>query len=206
MMLSFHANAQDGYRKMLTDGKEWHCFWNKDMSGDETDGMWLYNVAVVGDSVINGVTYKKLCREYTETVPKGTERISYFAAREKDGKVYLYDNEKGDVTLMDFSLHKGDAVPSFHSQSVLKEDPVEVYGTKYRRLVLSGGGIWVEGIGCNIFYDTLPYFQMEYGTPYVDENYFFTCYDKGKLVFTENDFLSVATGLSEIRGAMVRQR
>lgn len=72
LLLVSLAEAQE-YRPMLTDGKEWHCFRRVALSDVdwEPNGEWTYTIKVVGDSVINGVAYKKMCREYTQDVPSG---------------------------------------------------------------------------------------------------------------------------------------
>lgn len=90
-LITLSTFAQE-YRPMLTDGKEWHCFRRVALSEVdwEPNGEWTYTIKVVGDSVINGVAYKKMCKEYTQDVPSGESRCTYFAAIEKDRKVYSY--------------------------------------------------------------------------------------------------------------------
>lgn len=93
-LITLSTFAQE-YRPMLTDGKEWHCFRRVALSEVdwEPNGEWTYTIKVVGDSVINGVAYKKMCKEYTQDVPSGESRCTYFAAIEKDRKVYSYSED-----------------------------------------------------------------------------------------------------------------
>ena len=145
LLVSF-AEAQE-YRPMLTDGKEWHCFRRVALSEVdwEPNGEWTYTIKVVGDSLINGVAYKKMCKEYTQDVPSGKNKCTYFAAIEKDRKVYSY-SEDGDVLYFDFNLHEGDCVSSYPEYVVTNEETFEAKNRTYRRLVLSGF-VWVEEIG-----------------------------------------------------------
>lgn len=73
-LITLSTFAQE-YRPMLTDGKEWHCFRRVALSEVdwEPNGEWTYTIKVVGDSLINGVAYKKMCKEYTQDVPSGAK-------------------------------------------------------------------------------------------------------------------------------------
>lgn len=196
LLVSF-AEAQE-YRPMLTDGKEWHCFRRVALSDVDWDpnGEWTYTIKVVGDSVINGVAYKKMCREYTQDVPSGERRCTYFAAIEKDRKVYSY-HEEGDVLYLDFSLHEGDCVSSYPEFVVTKEETFEAKNRTYRRLVLNGY-VWVEGIGSRNAFEIIPEMGSELAPPYILEDYMVECYDNGELIFTQDDFYNTTTGIESV--------
>lgn len=196
LLVSF-AEAQE-YRPMLTDGKEWHCFRRVALSDVdwEPNGEWTYTIKVVGDSVINGVAYKKMCREYTQDVPSGERRCTYFAAIEKDRKVYSY-HEEGDVLYLDFSLHEGDCVTGNPEFVVTNEETFEAKNRQYRRLVLNGY-VWVEGIGCRNAFEIIPEMGSELAPPYILEDYMVECYDNGELIFTKDDFYNTTTGIKNV--------
>lgn len=196
LLVSF-AEAQE-YRPMLTDGKEWHCFRRVALSDVDWDpnGEWTYTIKVVGDSLINGVAYKKMCREYTQDVPSGESRCTYFAAIEKDRKVYSY-HEEGDVLYLDFSLHEGDCVTGNPEFVVTNEETFEAKNRQYRRLVLNGY-VWVEGIGCRNAFEIIPKMGIELAPPYILEDYMVECYDNGELIFTKDDFYNTTTGIENV--------
>lgn len=197
LLLVSLAEAQE-YRPMLTDGKEWHCFRRVALSDVDWDpnGEWTYTIKVVGDSVINGVAYKKMCKEYTQDVPSGERRCTYFAAIEKDRKVYSY-HEEGDVLYLDFGLHKGDCVSSYPEFVVTEEETFEAKNRTYRRLVLNGY-VWVEGIGCRNAFEIIPEMGIELAPPYILEDYMVECYDNGELIFTQDDFYNTTTGIESV--------
>lgn len=196
LLVSF-AEAQE-YRPMLTDGKEWHCFRRVALSDVDWDpnGEWTYTIKVVGDSLINGVAYKKMCREYTQDVPSGESICTYFAAIEKDRKVYSY-HEEGDVLYLDFSLHEGDCVTGNPEFVVTNEETFEAKNRQYRRLVLNGY-VWVEGIGCRNAFEIIPEMGIELAPPYILEDYMVECYDNGELIFTKDDFYNTTTGIENV--------
>lgn len=196
-LITLSTFAQE-YRPMLTDGKEWHCFRRVALSDVdwEPNGEWTYTIKVVGDSLINGVAYKKMCKEYTQDVPSGESRCTYFAAIEKDRKVYSY-SEDGDVLYFDFSLHEGDCVSSYPEYVVTNEETFEAKNRKYRRLVLSGF-VWVEGIGSRNAFEIIPEMGSELAPPYILEDYMVECYDNGELIFTKDDFYNTTTGIENV--------
>lgn len=203
LLLTVCAKAQD-YKPMLTDGKEWHCVYIVEGADGryDTDGRWPYTIKVVGDSLINGTAYKKLLHEYTDSVPQGKEKSFCSAAIEKDRKVYDYSKSMGDVLVFDFNLHKGDIVSenTTATTTVTDEDCIEAYDTKYRRLKVGWGGIWIEGIGCNSQDYTIP--NIENGdipVPYYTGDKMVACYDNGKLIFTENDFDQTTDAINEVQ-------
>ena len=109
-MSCLYANAQDTYKKLLTDGKVWKC----QLVSDYVSAVVYepYTVSVEGDTIVDGRECKKLSAVYDKDgwVMYGyTDLIAY----EENGKVYAYkcpftDETEGDWALMlDFTLHKG---------------------------------------------------------------------------------------------------
>lgn len=198
-MLCAYAKAQE-YKPMLTDGKEWHCTYIvKGADGNyHTDGRWPYTIKVDGDSTINSTIYKKLNYEYTDSVPNGRLKSTCIAAFEKDRKVYQHYSDT-DELILDFNLQYGDLVSPTAISTVVFDDYIEVRGNKYRYIRLSDGGVWVEGIGCNALFYTIP--EENWGAievPYYVGDVMESCYDKGKLLFTFDDFYIETTGISDI--------
>lgn len=76
------AYAQE-YKPMLTDGKEWLCMLEIEGSPDGADGKWPYKITVCGESVEDGRIFKKLKKEYTDSVPKNEQKISYSVLMKK---------------------------------------------------------------------------------------------------------------------------
>lgn len=110
------AYAQE-YKPMLTDGKEWLCMLEIEGSPDGADGKWPYKITVCGESVEDGRIFKKLKKEYTDSVPKNEQKISYFLAYEENGQVfrkYDFDVEGENILLiLDFNLKKRRCCHSF---------------------------------------------------------------------------------------------
>lgn len=130
------AYAQE-YKPMLTDGKEWLCMLEIEGSPDGADGKWPYYITVCGESVEEGRIFKKLKKEYTDSVPKNEQKISYFVAYEENGQVFRkYDFDVGGeniLLILDFNLKKGD-VATRVGEVVTDVDYVEAYGVRRKRL------------------------------------------------------------------------
>ena len=96
--------------------------------------------------------------------------------------------------LMDFNLHKGD-VSEEGGRLITDEDFIEIRGEKRRRLkVEEYNWYWVEGIGYNYDYALMPDFVIAYG----ESSYVVDCYDKGRLLFTFDDFYSPACAINNL--------
>lgn len=196
LLLGNYAKAQE-YLPLLTEGKVWHCVWNIEGSF-VSDGVWPYRVTVSGDSIINGKTYKRLITEFTDSVPRvsGWTIERNYAAYEDNKCVYIYDEYNkygGDEKILDFNLHKGDVAKEF-GEVVKEEDYVEAYGVVRRRLNIDTDAIWVEGVGCNTDWGLIP----NKAVPYDVELYVLDCWENGKLIFTQNDFSKMSTGIKPV--------
>ena len=189
------------YRPMLSDSKEWHCkhiVYGSDGVYD-TDGEWPYIIKVDGDSIINGVAYKKLHYEYMQDVPKGRRKSFNVAVRETGKAVFSYSEDDGDIMFVNFNLHEGDFVSEESSKTIIKEDSIEVNGIRYRRLSLSDGGVWVEGIGSHSLFFTIPYENQEgIEYPYYIDDVIEECYENGQLIFSKDDFTATSTAVKSV--------
>lgn len=119
---SFSSLAQT--LPILEEGKTWY---------EET---WAYGLElsstserkVCGDSVVNGVSYKKIYSttkflEYEEPITK--EQV--FLAREENGVMYYCIGNK-EFCFFDFNRKIGDTFLFEYDTSVLKQEGIEVYG------------------------------------------------------------------------------
>ena len=153
------GNAQENILKFFEDGKSWICRGYD----SETDNLYQFRVSVVGDTVVGGVTARKLQSEMVETGEKST---TYQVGYEADGKVYIWLNN-GFRVFFDFvNLNVGQYVCDYFGQPITDEDGINVsksavkdiegiHRTIYRPqcCIMETGeqclGVhdWIEGIG-----------------------------------------------------------
>ena len=197
------AYAQE-YKPMLTDGKEWLCMLEIEGSPDGADGKWPYKITVCGESVEEGKTFKKLKKEYTDSVPKDEQKISYFLAYEENGQVfrkYDFDVEGENILLvLDFNLKKGDGATRL-GEVVTDVDYVEAYGVRRKRLKIGEGFYWVEGIGCDDENGLAP--RIPIPTFRICSR-ILKCYEGGELVFTDKDFLTNTTSIGRVADDIIQ--
>lgn len=197
------AYAQE-YKPMLTDGKEWLCMLEIEGSPDGADGKWPYKITVCGESVEEGKTFKKLKKEYTDSVPKNEQKISYFLAYEENGQVfrkYDFDVEGENILLiLDFNLKKGDVATRL-GEVVTDVDYVEAYGVRRKRLKIGEGFYWVEGIGCDDENGLAP--RIPIPTFRICSR-ILKCYEGGELVFTDKDFLTNTTSIGRVADDIIQ--
>lgn len=198
MGIGLNANAQE-YKKMFKNGR----VWNYIVSNSGILDQKYITVTVIGDTVVDGRTRSKL-HFHTIYMTGDNEQCKfssydyYNTAYEEDGKIYYGD---GKEPLMDFSMHKGDAIGW---QNVHEEDYIEVRGVKYRRLELYPDGgtkyykrYWVEGIGasCCLAMNTGEDIHAISEITYLE-----SCYDNGQLIFSHDDFyLPAITGIAAVK-------
>ena len=192
------ASAAQTSKPFLQEGKEWYTRCVHYFLGES-----FHTERIEGDTILDGVAYKKL---YDGNVVEGF-------LREENGKVFgkvgsyydAYDTSDWSSHLVyDFSLGKGDTTVShdYFRLNVNTVDTILVDGESYRRLGIGcysyyGGGTdysngdtqqyWVEGIGSDVGPDPGP------GFDWVTSSYmtFDSCKVDGKLLFTSNDFLRI---------------
>ena len=134
------------YLPLLAEGKEW--IYSQRGQGGQEDYDFRYFIQ--GDSVVSGVTFKRLFMQRTDGSNE-PELVSLL--REKDRKVYM--SVQDVFPLYDFSLSAGQDVP--RTQNVVKAvDEVSLDGisfVKAQRLSIAQNGqtigCWIEGVGAN---------------------------------------------------------
>ena len=197
------AYAQE-YKPMLTDGKEWLCMLEIEGSPDGADGKWPYKITVCGESVEEGGIFKKLKKEYTDSVPKNEQKISCFLAYEENGQVfrkYDFDVEGENILLiLDFNLKKGDVATRL-GEVVTDVDYVEAYGVRRKRLKIGKYFYWVEGIGCDDDNGLAP--RIPIPTFRICSR-ILKCYEGGELVFTDKDFLTNTTSIGRVADDIIQ--
>lgn len=189
LSLSTLLSAQEA-KKFLTEGKEWKCI-TSNYSPLHDEGDTPFTVKVVGDTICDGRTMKKLHIEYEEGVKGFYSRN--VAAYEDGGRLHAYDssNEVGpDILLIDMNMKVGDPIwgSYYHVTAV---DTICVDGIARKRITLGDAeykAIWVEGIGSNIdsWFTSIAKHIGEYSM-------LMECYDNGKKVFSNTDFSLPAT-------------
>ena len=136
-----NANAQDVYKPMLKEGRQWN------VRKDFTDHTEFYIFQIKGKDVFAGqecylIYYNKEGNTY------GPNRFV-----EKDRKVFVLDAQGGSTELFDFSLGAGNSSPLITPLMINTVDTVMVCGIKYRCLLfdiwnyVGEQECWIEGIG-----------------------------------------------------------
>lgn len=156
-LVLFYVSGNCQYKKCITEGSEWNVNY-------EGLGAWNFTQIVSGDTVINGINYKKHLESPSFTSPESLLRED-----STNKKIYLYSYSTIEVLLYDFTLTVGDTFPGRHFQIVLDSitntilydgvcgqqippilnvDNARVF--YFHRLPLSTWEkpvVWVEGIG-----------------------------------------------------------
>ena len=189
LSLSTLLSAQEA-KKFLTEGKVWKCV-TSNYSPLHDEGDTPFTVKVVGDTICDGRTMKKLHIEYEEGVRGFCSRN--VAAYEEGGRLHAYDSDNDvgpDILLIDMSIKVGDPIwgSYYHVTAV---DTICVDGIARKRITIGDAEykvIWVEGIGSNIdsWFTSIAVHIGEYSM-------LMECYDNGKKVFSNTDFSLPAT-------------
>jgi hypothetical protein len=99
------------------------------------------NYLLQGDTLIDGVNYKKLL--------DGCSGKYAAAMREADRKVFIKEEQTGERLLYDFALEEGNSM-TFNGLSyrISKIDTVSINHTKRKRFTFDDGyDVWIEGLG-----------------------------------------------------------
>ena len=200
--------AEEAYRPMLKEGKEWNCYMS--------NGRYEWNIvfSVNGDTIINGercfkMSYKMIDQHTGATVGEGNNGLYL----EKDKKVYLRQKIRDSWNwrlLCDFNLQVGDKKPGTNRQ-VTAIDNIYVQGASYRRFHLSEPGeyegeveegYWVEGVGSSRGLLDTSSWAVTGGT-----HKLITCYEDGKCIFTSENFENMPSGKTDApRRMLVREK
>jgi len=171
--------AYDNYKPMLVVGRTWDIY---QINAD------VFSLGITEMTEVNGQQCYKLCTlDNGEPIP-GTARYMY----EKDGKVYMWNEEGEWECQMDFGLAVGESLSSY---TVLNADTIEVQGIKRRRLMFEKQSAisdippfyWIEGIGSSL---TGPIGMLK--STIVPGSYYgsivLSVYDGDKCIFGFDDF------------------
>ena len=113
------GNAQENFLKFFEDGKSWIC----KGYNYETKEYYRFRVSVVGDTVVGGVTARKLQSEMVETGEKST---TYQVGYEAYGKVYIWLNNGFRVFFDFINLNVGQYICDFFGQPIIDEVGIKV--------------------------------------------------------------------------------
>ncbi len=201
-----YSKAHDGgYKPMLTDGKMWVFNHENIIHGDR-----IYTETVCGDTVVNGLTCKKIHFKYIEPYYSYISECYYALYEDVDnGKIYEVNNSYEQPLRLryDFKLPIGSKIPSEIDDAYELQviDSISVKGRTYKRLTFRRGDpgrgdeyYWVEGIGSDSYFFTMyPYPIPTDGTT---GNNMLRCYDGDELIFEAKDFKAeaISTGISTV--------
>ena len=148
--------------KLLREGREW---WYHDIEAEfNLEAPYDFYMYVEGDTLINGLRWKKVYRK--KTVP-----VYEKAMREQGSRVYELRPGGQERLLFDFSLKVGDSYEpqgeQGHKMTVIAVDTVMVDSVARRRLllmqevngVMSDLTTWTEGIGSECGIDLPAYWS-----------------------------------------------
>ena len=133
------------YIPYVEEGKRWsHAFLVQVSSAGDLKAEYS-SCQLKGDTVINGLNYKKLLYGCSGT---------YIAAlREENKKVFIKEDQHDERLFYDFNLQEGDRMTgySINEHQVIKIDTVQIGDTQRKRFAFGEGTwifeTWIEGIG-----------------------------------------------------------
>jgi hypothetical protein len=196
---AFAEEPEVPYLPLLQDGKEWHYQLNMRSNVDFSPITKDLREWIDGDTVADGKTYWK---HYCETVGAVSDAtiLDRSLLREEGKKVYVREVTKGaeESLLYDFDIKKGEQVMDGWL-TVQHIDTILVRNV-YRRRIVFGKVVWVEGVGCNY---TLSHPLGQNTTDGIDWK-LMECYENGECVFTYDDFSALSVIIEGIGCAVVR--
>ena len=184
------AQPAMGSHPLLKEGKTWNYESWEPLSGEEPSHFAL---VVKGDTVVRGVTYRKLMRvnDQTETLEA--------LMREEGKKVFaIRQNGSSDdeVLLYDFSLSLGETLGNGAGGgcTVGLVDTICVKNCYFCRFHLQDetGDVcycWVEGVGGTYGVLEAPVWDIPVGHTVTTCK---SCYEDGVCIFTDSDFMAAA--------------
>ena len=148
LCVSLAVNAQQNYRPMLKDGRQWN------LVDIYQEGIGEYHYRIDGTEAVDGkecfLTYASgyEIQEHGCTISKGSGGPYYLS--EKEGKInYMFKEISRDV--IDLTLDVGTSIPG--NVMVLSIDIIPVFGIPYRCIKFGIWNYWgeplywIEGIG-----------------------------------------------------------
>ena len=203
MLASVCTNAQtidtNCHRPMFNDGKTWNFqYIHYEESDDAPPTKTRYDISYVieGDTVIDGLVYKKL---YRHVAPTGTK---YFTGAWREENLHVSTTAWENIPIYSNESYSDFGVPgelydftdteykfkddTTHGCSI---DTIMVNNHLFRRYKFShfpSSVCWVEGVGGR---DGLFFNQHRYRVECLcDYEYFVSCYEDGECLFSYQDF------------------
>lgn len=194
--------AEEAYRPMLKEGKQWFCYLGNSFRE------YSYNFYIKGDTIVDGEKCFKMYVDFRDMLTGELISTSSGAYLEKDRRVYHVTNDRREL-LCDFNLQVGDKKPG-GNQQVVSIDYIYVQGAWYRRFHLREPGefegdveegYWVEGVGSSRGLLDTSSWAVTGGT-----HKLITCYEDGKCIFTSENFEHMPSGKTDApRRMLVRE-
>ena len=226
-----HAQETSGL-SFLKEGKEWKYEWVNIYIDEATkqvdrEAYTEFSFVVQGDTLVDGVAYKKMQADTTLTKFPFTRWLNDQIIREENGKVYgtYYPNRlspsKTDTIelLFDFNMQIGEPWKAGYMQPQAKDvQVVNIRGIDRKVIYFDYGKYLVEGIGhiCEEFTSDhssghgscgwMPH-QWIYLSSMYEDSYFDlqSCWEDGVCVFSKNEDMEVirsaATAVKEVQKA-----
>ena len=183
----------DHERKMLEQGKTWvyeyHDF-DEEEEFDHEENVFDVLYTIQGDTVIGGVSYAKLMRQYDGT-------STYYAALREEGTAVFRINagKSNEYKTLEFDPTKLSSMSGIYCDYTERKEVIRVNGREFVRhiyepvddsfffpslIAVEGVGFWYTGL-VNGVYMELPTCQCDYES-------FKACYEDGECIFTNEDF------------------
>ena len=203
-------DPDEKYHPFVEEGKKWECTISWGLI--ETNIKKEY-YSISGDTIVNGITCKKLHGPY-----------STYAVYEKDGKVYCHEKVNGDFHLLyDFTCHEGDVVNVVNPEgqtewgldeyrcTIKKVDTIITKsGHRLKRFTLQAENleiefgseeeyVWIEGVGS----PWEPLYPVGYWETAGGSSYLNACYVNGEQLFVGKD-IYYGTGIESIQNSQFK--
>ena len=201
------SDPDENYHPFVEEGKKWECTISWGLLETNTKKEYY---SISGDTIVNGITCKKLHGPY-----------STYAVYEKDGKVYCHEKVNGDFHLLyDFTCHEGDVVNVVNPEgqtewgldeyrcTIKKVDTIITKsGHRLKRFTLQAENleiefgseeeyVWIEGVGS----PWEPLYPVGYWETAGGSSYLNACYVNGEQLFVGKD-IYYGTGISPIQNS-----
>ena len=179
--------------------REWRSGWNSGINGE----VWNYEETLAGDTLIGGLTYKKILE--TGATLMNSNPWTYYYNTYKGGirqdtsqrKVFfILPTSSTETTLYDFNLSVGDTIHSYnYPWGIVSSVDSILIGSNYRKIFRGTKGVdFIEGIGSTwgLLHQVLSYLNHQ------NEFYCFT--QNGQTIYHPDTTQSCAvpTGIGEL--------
>ena len=226
---ALHAQETSG-QPFLKEGKEWKYEWvtiniDEATRQREREAYTEFSFVVQGDTLVDGVAYKKMQADTTLTKFPLTRWLNDQIIRDENGKVYgtytpnrLSPSKTDTIELLfDFNMQIGEPWKAGYMQPQAKDvQVVNIRGIDRKVIYFDYGKYLVEGIGhiCEEFTSDLSWGDGSCGwMPHqwlylnsMNENFYFdfqSCWEDGVCIFSKNEDMEIiraaTTSVQEVR-------